>query len=57
MTSRSLIGTELDQVPVNGMLGGLAYQSSENATIKNLNLKNLADINKDVNNTAVDVFV
>ena len=57
MTSRSLIGTELDQVPVNGMLGGLAYQSSENATIKNLNLKNLADIDTDVNDTAVDVFV
>ena len=57
MTSRSLIGTELDQVPVNGMLGGLAYQSSENATIKNLNLKNLADIDTDLNDTAVDVFV
>jgi hypothetical protein len=57
MTSRSLIGTELDQVPVNGMLGGLAYQSSENAAIKNLNLKNLTDIDTDINDTAVDVFV
>ena len=57
MTSRSLIGTELDQVPVNGMLGGLAYQSSENATIETLNLKNLADIDQDTSDTAVDVFV
>ena len=39
------------------MLGGLAYQSSENATIKNLNLKNFADIDTDINDTAVDVFV
>lgn len=57
MTSRSLIGTELDQVPVNGMLGGLAYQSSENATIETLNLKNLVDIDTDIIDTAVDVFV
>ena len=39
------------------MLGGLAYQSSENATIETLNLKNLVDIDTDIIDTAVDVFV
>ena len=57
MTSRSLIGTELDQIPVNAMLGGLAYQSSENATIKNLDLRNIAEINAETADTAVDIFV
>ena len=57
MTSRSLIGTELDQIPVNAMLGGLAYQSPENATIKNLDLRHISEINAEVASTAVDVFV
>ena len=57
MTSRSLIGTELDQIPVNAMLGGLAYQSPENATIKNLDLRNIAEINAETTDTATDVFV
>ena len=57
MTSRSLIGTELDQIPVNAMLGGLAYQSPENATIKNLDLRNIAEINAETTDTAKDVFV
>ena len=57
MTSRSLIGTELDQIPVNAMLGGLAYQSPENATIKNLDLRNISEINSEIAATATDVFV
>jgi hypothetical protein len=39
------------------MLGGLAYQDPEHASIKNLDLKNLSQINSEIADTAVDVFV
>jgi len=39
------------------MLGGLAYQDPEHASIKDLDLKNLSQINSEIANTAVDVFV
>ena len=39
------------------MLGGLAYQSPDYASIKNLDLRNIAEINAEIANTAVDVFV
>ena len=53
----NLVGTGLNQVPINGMLGGLAYQDPEHASIKNLDLKNLSQINSEIADTAVDVFV
>ena len=53
----NLVGTGLNQVPTNGMLGGLAYQSPDNASIKDLDLKNLSQINSEIADTAVDVFV
>ena len=53
----NLVGTSLNQVPTNGMLGGLAYQDPEHASIKNLDLKNLSQINSEIADTAVDVFV
>ena len=39
------------------MLGGLAYQSPDYASIKNLDLRNIAKINAEIADTAVDVFV
>ena len=39
------------------MLGGLAYQSPDHASIKDLDLKNLSQINSEIAGTAVDVFV
>ncbi len=53
----NLVGIGLSQVPTNGMLGGLAYQDPEHASIKNLDLKNLSQINSEIADTAVDVFV
>jgi hypothetical protein len=53
----NLVGTGLNQVPTNSMLGGLAYQDPEHASIKDLDLKNLSQINSEIADTAVDVFV
>jgi hypothetical protein len=53
----NLVGTGLNQVPTNGMLGGLAYQDPNHASIKDLDLKNLSQINSEIVDTAVDVFV
>ena len=53
----NLVGTGLNQVPTNSMLGGLAYQNAQNTSIKNLNLKNISLINSEIADTAVDVFV
>jgi len=53
----NLVGTGLNQVPTNGMLGGLAYQDPNHASIKDLDLKNLSQINSEIADTAVDVFV
>lgn len=53
----NLIGTGNNQVPTNGMLGGLAYQSPDNVVIKNLELTNLSGHNSLIPSTAVDVFV
>ena len=53
----NLVGTGLNQVPTNSMLGGLAYQDPEHASIKDLDLKNLSQINSEIAATARDVFV
>ena len=53
----NLVGNGLNQVPTNGMLGGLAYQDPEHASIKDLDLKNLSQINSEIADTATDIFV
>ena len=53
----NLVGIGLSQVPTNSMLGGLAYQDPEHASIKDLDLKNLSQINSEIADTAGDVFV
>ena len=53
----NLVGIGLSQVPTNSMLGGLAYQDPEHASIKDLDLKNLSQINSEISDTAKDVFV
>ena len=53
----NLVGIGLSQVPTNSMLGGMAYQDPEHASIKDLDLKNLSQINAEISDTAVDVFV
>ena len=53
----NLVGIGLSQVPTNSMLGGLAYQDPEHASIKDLDLKNLSQINSEISDTATDIFV
>ena len=53
----NLVGIGLSQVPTNSMLGGLAYQDPEHASIKDLDLKNLSQINSEIADTAVDIFI
>ena len=53
----NLVGTGLNQVPTNSMLGGLAYQDPEHASIKDLDLKNLSQINSEIAESAHDLFV
>jgi hypothetical protein len=53
----NLIGTGNNQVPTNGMLGGLAYQSPDSVVINNLELTNLSGHSSVIPSTAVDVFV
>ena len=53
----NLVGIGLSQVPTNSMLGGLAYQDPEHASIKDLDLKNLSQINSEITDTATDIFV
>ena len=53
----NLVGIGLSQVPTNSMLGGLAYQSPDHASIKDLDLKNLSQINSEIADTATDIFI
>lgn len=54
----NLIGIGNSQIPTNGMLGGLAYQSPDNVVIKNLELTNLLGHNSVlISSSVVDVFV
>ena len=53
----NLVGIGLSQVPTNSMLGGMAYQDPEHASIKDLDLKNLSQINAEITGTAYDTFV
>jgi hypothetical protein len=57
----NLIGTSLDQVPVNGMLGELAFQNKESIAFTGgsgaLSKLDLNPIYKEITATAVDVFV
>ena len=53
----NLVGIGLSQVPTNSMLGGLAYQSPDHASIENLDLKYISQINAETADTAVDIFV
>ena len=53
----NLVGTGLNQVPSNSMLGGLHIKILDTASIKDLDLKNLSQINSEISDTAVDIFV
>ena len=53
----NLVGIGLSQVPTNSMLGGMAYQDPDHASIKNLDLKNISQINSEISSTVVDIFV
>ena len=53
----NLVGIGLSQVPTNSMLGGLAYQSPDHASIKNLDLEKISQINAEIPQTARGLFI
>ena len=53
----NLVGIGLSQVPTNSMLGGMAYQDPDRVKIKKLNVDEISQINSEIADTAVDVFI
>ena len=53
----NLVGIGLSQVPTNSMLGGMAYQDPDRVKIKKLNVDEISQINSEIVDTAVDVFI
>ena len=53
----NLVGIGLSQVPTNSMLGGMAYQDPDRVKIKKLNIDEISQINSEIADTAVDVFI
>ena len=50
----NLVGIGNSQVPTNAMLGGLAYQNSNNVSIQKGELGNIAEIRAKLNITPID---
>ena len=53
----NLVGTGLNQVPSNSMLGGLAYQDPNRANIKKLHVDEISQINGLIGEGVTDVFL
>ena len=55
----NLVGTGLNQVPTNGMLGGLAYQDPSHVNIKKLHIDEISQINAELihNDTVQDLYI
>ena len=53
----NLVGIGLSQVPTNSMLGGMAYQDPDRVKIKKLNVDEISQINSEIADTAVDIFI
>ena len=53
----NLVGTGNNQVPTNGMLGGMAYQDTNNVLIKGAEIENIAAIRTRIVNDAKAVFI
>ena len=53
----NLVGIGNSQVPTNAMLGGMAYQDSDNVVVDNVQAAKIAQIKKTVNETATCIFI
>lgn len=53
----NLVGTGLNQVPTNGMLGGMAYQDPDRVNIKRLHADKISQISTDFADNATDIFI
>ena len=53
----NLVGIGLSQVPTNSMLGGMAYQDPDRVKIKKLNVDEISQINSEIADNAVDIFI
>ena len=57
MATNNLFGTGPTQVPQNVNLGGMAYQDPDNVKIKNLDVDYISQIESQIPDTAVDIFI
>ena len=53
----NLVGIGNSQVPTNAMLGGMAYQDSDNVVVDNVQAAKIAQIKKTVDETATCIFI
>ena len=53
----NLVGTGLNQVPSNSMLGGMAYQDPDRVKIKKLHIDEISQINSEIADNATDIFI
>jgi len=53
----NLVGTGLNQVPTNSMLGGMSYQDPDRVKIKKLHVDEISQINGELLESATDVFL
>ena len=53
----NLVGTGLNQVPSNSMLGGMAYQDSDRVKIKKLHVDEISQMIGEIGDSATDVFL
>ena len=53
----NLVGIGNSQVPTNAMLGGLAYQDTDNAVIKDAEIENISAIKAKISQSANRIFV
>ena len=53
----NLVGTGLNQVPSNSMLGGMAYQDSDRVKIKKLHVDEISQMVGEIGDSATDVFI
>ena len=53
----NLVGIGNEQVPTNGMLGGMAYQTTDNVLIKGAEIENISPILTKLTDSASSIFI
>ena len=53
----NLVGIGNEQVPTNGMLGGMAYQTTDNVLIKGAEIENISPILTKLTDAASSIYI